>query len=359
MKTARYFLKIFVILLAFLCSNACTGSSDSLDSESPVEAPQGTIIGNPPTSSPKLTLKTAVTTSLAECSPFGFDADNNAHTQKCQITPKNYTANITAIYAIECVDENNLPIVCAHDVAFTVSQRVLLSDEDTSVAIDSLGEQITLSTLNEQNITVGGLQLVTPTMGVIFPETGSSSADRVVEHLHGKSFRICMASDVDADSLCQVSGAKRGDVIVDVNDDGVFGFVDVATLSATSVSETTSRPDNYAAFIIEEVLEGSFAFTGNEALEYSDDTFSPIIGLSALLDYSNDANVSYTVTFDISSSFFFIDGIRNTGAEQACIEALSGESCQPDHDPVSAGVYNPAFDGRLFMAAPSATVTAD
>lgn len=349
--------------------------------ESNGETNLGTIIGNPNTGKTALLIKTLESDTTvnvdgtALCEPFGFVASEPgiAHTQRCYETPEKYNAVVTEAYLVSCVDAAGLAVSCIPENKFTVATRVRVDNgEMAELAIDAIGASLDLSLANvTKPVLFGGIQLVTTAIGQTFPSASSAEAGVIIPALQGKNYRICATTNVgltDEQMLknCGNAEAMRGDIVIDMDGDGVYGFVDKETLAPGVVNEIPHRPERYD-FVSSGVQKETFAFSGNPGAEYTDGitfgesegVFAPILGFEDLIEILPEHNYDITATVDVTDSFFFIDGSRYDEFKNLCIGALSDIACEVDADPLSVGVYDPYFDGPIWDTVPttSASVT--
>lgn len=373
------FLVVGLLSISVFLLGACASNSSVTTETTEENTELGTIIGNPTTATSSLTIKAANnsdTESDDDCWPFGIDVNDPTlmHTQKCKETPQDYTAIISGIYLLECVDASDTPTTCTRDQSFGISKRVsVYTDGIQATTIDDIGTALNLDLLNlTETMNVGGIQIITQSLGQKFPENDESGVDRIATMLQGKNYLICMTPSVGETienmiEKCGLAYTRRGDVLVDIDGDGNYGFIDTATLTVDSISETQTKPEDYSDFSIPQVASGVFSFSGNNNAEYTDgenfgDTlgvFAPILGFPVLTTIEPNTNYTFTATVNVNESYTFVDGDRAGNPEDLCIGALSPTPCEVDDDPLSVGVYNPYYDGPLLMAAPTTDVTVE
>lgn len=364
--------KTVIIVFIFL-SIACSGSSSTLEQgNGDSDASLGTIIGNPTGTGGKsslvvnnLLLDNDMATQIA-CTLLTKENSTALQTQRCSFTPSRYAFHTSQIFLLSCTDPSGAPTVCG-TANYRVATRIpVYSDDAINVAVDSTTSSVDLDLSNvTETFQFGGVQIVTPYLEGTLPSNSDLDGNRITAELQGKVFRICTASDPSSTSeVCGISGALRGDLLFDYDGDGTLGFVNPAGHELNQVPETSTRPENYQPFMVNSIAAGTFAFTGVPSEEYTDGTsfgsseqiFAPILRAKNVTEINPNQNYTFSVQIDISNSYFFIDGLFNQTLDDVCVEVLTGEKCTTNFDPLSAGFYDPYYDGAIGPVGPTVDV---
>lgn len=312
------------------------------------------------------------------CKPAG-ENNGGAETQQCTATPLGYNMGILAVYLLECVDSADNPLPCNSAQFDQISQRITLYE----------GEQIDLTINTEtsdfpaeldgltSDIEVGAVQVVTAYIEQQFPSVGQE-VDRIMEFLQGKSYRICITpeSEVDEDTMetrCGHREARKGDYLVDLNGDGVFGFI--ANVTPTEFEEVDARPANYdgfndSHFVNNQVCFGGAVGGGDCSLEYTTSDFFDVAGIFApmmpLVDtqpLAANENYAIDISLNIAATFQWTDGADQELAGPDTVVCALSDSCEPsdpeDADPESVGVYNTFYDTAFLPNVPRSTVVVE
>lgn len=392
-----------VLATALLWMTACTGAAtDTVSDEGTTEV--GTTMGNPilpktalsflaTTGDTTATASRALTASQSYCTPYEEDG---AQSQECLLTPHGYNMGILAVYLIECTDASGTILPCDATAVTTISQRRTLYDGDQldlSIGEDSSEFGATLSDV-EAGITVGGIQVVTAYVEQSFPTTDSNATEaaKLDTTVQGITAKICMTSEdaVDATTMlarCGNAEARRGDFLLDQDDNGTSGFVDYLSQSA-EVHDSETRPENYEDFVGSNLFySGEARYTTIEPNPEFTTTdfyavagyFAPILPLSETVAYENGGDYAFRIAFDISNTISFIDGRgSSTFDNPICVAALADTACvadgvgqsgddrgaigvydpaDGDSDPASVGVFNPYYDSGFKPLLPDVSVT--
>lgn len=308
--------------------------------------------------------------SQGKCVLFGKRQDlRPAATQHCSAAAYTYNLGVIQIDAMQCTDEEHPDRICAAQLSDGVVIEPIFAGDLVNVKITAEktifpAELIPLTrdmSLGAVRITMAYFELVIPT-----PEEDAQQAALYAPALHGAHLRYCTTPDesVDSDVMlknCGNAEARKGDMLVDLNGDGLYGFIDLTTLTPDFIGESPRRPKFWKDsgfhqddFIDEEAGIISLSYTMGKnrlAIGYLAAMHFPaeIISLSATSGYALE------ITFDIRRTLAFIDGAR--GKRPICVEAVLGETCPGgDDDPGSPGQYNPFYDGRIVPRVPLTVV---
>lgn len=155
-----------------------------------------------------------------------------------------------------------------------------------------------------------------------------------------------------------------GDYLVDMDDDGTFGFMVVANDgTTTTITEGTTRPSGYdyndPVFAAQQV---SFLQNGEEytSADFYDVAgyFAPIFSFSSTQSMDSDNDYQIDVSFTITDSFEWHDGADSGVPDSSiCVDAISDQTCSPDKDPSTVGVYDPFYDDAFLPNVPDVTVS--
>lgn len=305
----------------------------------------------------------------SSCDLIRFDTNQHiAISQECSVTTGNYELAIMGVYLVACADDLGVPVLCNPKLASTVSSRVSLYEGDP-VVVSMSGEDAEFPAELESfpegtSIDAGGFQIVTSYVGQRFPED-SDEADKISDYLQGKAFRICTTpTDVGTDTMlsrCGNASAEYGDFLVDLDDDGTFGFINTTSLSSGSGAETASRPESYGNFVdfLITQLEGDISHETTTDYFSVAGYFSQLWAFTDFVSLTEDAGESFVATFDVSNTVRFIDGEagRSESADDICVSALIEDGCRyGDDDPYSVGVYDPFYDAMPSVEPPLPSV---
>lgn len=305
----------------------------------------------------------------SSCESIRFDTSKHiAISQECSVTTGNYELAIMGVYLVACADDLGAPILCNPRLASTISSRVTLYAGEP-VVISLSGEDAEFPAELESfpegtSIDAGGFQIVTSYVGQRFPED-NDEADKVSEYLQGKAFRICTTpTDVGAETMlsrCGNAAAEYGDFLVDLDDDGTFGFIDTTTLSSGSGAETASRPESYGNFVdfLITQLEGDISHETTTDYFSVAGYFSQLWAFTDFVSVTEDAGESFVATFNVADTVQFTDGGagRSESADDICVGALIEDGCRyGDDDPYSVGIYDPFYDAMPSVEPPLPSV---
>lgn len=350
------------ILCVFL--GACQGSGALSQTEEDTLLPQaGSIAGNPTIPKTSVTFKTTASAS-PECIPYDIDHTPASRSQICSLTPQHYNMGILAMYLIRCKDDSGKLTACSSlDTTEVTAWTELYQGEPVDLVVDENGTVFSQPVqLLEVDGTFSGIQMVVSYVEQRFPdeENDPEEAAKVMADLRGKAYRLCLTPEnhVDAETLfsnCGNDQAHRGDYLVDINEDGFFGFIDTSQLSATRVTEVALRPLDYdrfqkiVAFFYQhdrgDEARNSLFHTHHKYFDV-DGYFSPFFGFDEPIQLQSDTGYDFDITFDLTGMFRFLDG-AGTGVSRKdlCIADISTSGClEGDSDPLTPGVYNPFFD---------------
>ncbi|MCB1215506.1 MAG: hypothetical protein KDK66_08535, partial [Deltaproteobacteria bacterium] len=226
-------------------------------------------------------------------------------------------------------------------------------------------------------------QIVTAYIKQQFPEATDTDGDKILESLQGASYLICQTDENEVDTAtmsirCGREDAMRGDYLVDLDGDGVFGFIDVDNITSTGIAETASRPSNYNDYNDENFTANGVCFGGVAgALEGGDCTeeyttesadfygtpnyFAPLMSFSEVQTFAAGSTSTVNVEFNIVDSFEWADGadgpIPSNGICVGSISDACSEGSLDDDDPESVGIYNPFYDNAFLPQGPTVQIT--
>lgn len=362
--------------------SACTGAHSTHSEDHHSEA----LSQNTPSESLQLSFKTMTSDSLdgsalntvtipAEYADY-CRPETGSETDRCHATPKNYDLGILAIYLVDCRDAADGAVACGDENFDHVADRVeLYNGDQIDVSVGDLWEAFPkqMATLTQSG-NYGALQIVTAYVQQQFPDEESDpvQAGKVIPALQGVSYRICTSSDAAIDEAtmaarCGREDAEMGDYLIDVDGDGVFGFMSIVNDgSETTVNESEIRPAGYDAN--DPVFaNGEVSFLDSPEDEYTSSDFygisgyfAPILPFDAVKTLAMGVDYQIGVTFEITDSFDWHDG-ADSGMPDAsiCVDALSDQDCSPDKDPSTVGVYDPYYDDAFLPNMPQVTVNVD
>lgn len=311
----------------------------------------------------------AVTASDSHCEDFG----SSKETQQCSATPNGYNLGVLAIYATNCTVDGTSDTCDA--TGAIVNERFELYN-GTQIDVDT-GDDFS-GDMNEltDGYELSGIQVVTAYIEQTLP-----NSSLVQEDLRGVTYRICITdqdeidSDVSMETRCGHEDAQIGDYLIDLDGDGVFGFID--NVDEDSLEESDTRPTSYSDYNDSNFTNGGVCFGGVGGVaegegcdeEYTDgvdiyDTagyFAPLMSLSSVQTVDSSATYDVTVTFNIADTFEWTDGSDGTiPSDDVCVGAISDqcvEGSEDDTDPDTVGTFNIFYDSAFLPAAPTASVS--
>lgn len=200
------------------------------------------------------------------------------------ITPDDYTVGLLGFELVDCAGDcddssGSIANIAATTTVFTTTPAEDFTLTDAGVAIDPAGLPIDAGDYGGIRATLGFLQQALP------------DDDSVEAAIRGKTYRICTSID-----FCGVTGAERGDVLIDSDEDGDFEWID------ETGAITDTRPAN-------PVQDDFFAGgdPGGDQFD-GDGNFTPSAandsGEQAVLA---DATVTINAAFVITTAFRFAD----------------------------------------------------
>ncbi len=350
-RSLLFFLSLVILLPG--CGGQGFLQPTSIESS---EAEVGTTVGNPVPIK-----KLGITFSLDETPETTLADDeksdphcrhlppkkNHAGAKRCHATPAKLEMGVLGVSLASCRDQSGIEIICDDATAIQIEdQAELHQGQLLALSLDG-GE--TSFDLNQapmsESISVGGMRLTTAYIGYTLPDlqTDPTGAALFDPALQGITFRVCLSPDdkLSADEMtayCGSAHSKKGDLLFDLNRDGVFGFV--GGDENTGLTENTARPENYFYSILKDLRETyrRHAATYTDALFSGTDQNGNSGFLSQLLPFDSVTalNLSevagFSVTYDVTSTIKFVD------------EKNSSE-----------GYYSPLSDGALQIAPPRST----
>lgn len=317
-----------------------------------------------------------VTASSSDCTPIAFDTDQHvAVSQECSVTPADYELGILAVYLISCADGAGDASVCQpKDISGITARATLYDGEQVDVAVtaDGVGFPEELAVLSDgTTMTAGGLQVVTAYVGQKFPDaaTDPGEAAKVAPYLQGKVFRICTTPEAVGEEVmlarCGNAKAKLGDLLVDLDGDGAFGFVNLDTLAEGFAEETSTPPEDYTGFVdwfLTNVEGGAVSLYTSTDDYATEGYFAQMWPFESLVNADDATSNVFDVTVGIADTVSFTDGRagRSGSGGDTCVSALFEAGCRMgDDDPASVGVYDPYYDSGLTVQAPLPSVTVE
>jgi hypothetical protein len=386
---------VTIIFFLFFFVTSCSSTTSTTN-----EA--GTSIGNPvePTPTPtasKLTFTTsssssssndaslnfAITASEDYCRESGFTNFTGAQSQHCTGTPVGYNMGILGIYLVECHDKEGNPVLCDSSDLYSVHKRIKVYDGDqVNLEIGEDDEEFSgdLEDISD-DMTITGIQFVLAHFGqkTNSEDVSETEAAKVAEHMQGITYRICTSphEEIDDEDLmeerCGNKNAELGHNLVDMDGDGDFGFFDLSSMTASSVSEASSEPTSgYDVFTDASIsnqvimfvepdddsgLDQSVSWTDGEFYDV-EGYFAPIFSLAEITEVEEDKYYEIAVSINIDDTFEWVDGADGSSPTAAtCVQAVTDVECSPDTDPGSVGVYNPYYDSLFLPASPETSVT--
>lgn len=317
-----------------------------------------------------------VTASSSDCTPIAFDTDQHvAASQECSVTPADYELGILAVYLISCADGAGDASVCQpKDISGITGRATLYYGDQVDVAVtaDGVGFPEELAVLSDgTSMSAGGLQVVTAYVGQKFPDaaTDPEEAAKVAPYLQGKVFRICTTPEAVGEETmlarCGNAKAKLGDLLVDLDSDGAFGFVNLDTLAEGFAEETPTPPEDYAGFIdwfLTNVEGGAVSLYTSTDYYATAGYFAQMWPFESLVTADDATSNVFDVTVGIADTVSFIDGRagRSGSGGDACVSALFESECRMgDDDSASVGVYDPYYDSGLTVKAPLPSVAVE
>lgn len=291
-------------------------------------------------------------------------------TQMCPINKADFTLGVLALYFTSCADASGVESHCDPLSIHSVAERATLYD-GTQVSVTQIDLRVSeLQNLFPADVTAfgdfsgfraGGLQVVTAYIGHIFPDATShpDEAKAVASYLQGKAYRVCTtpSESVDSDTMltrCGQAEAEEWDLLVDLDGDGHFGFLDVTLLSQGYGVESDTRPENYSQYR-NHFLHQIFPTDDVAKLLSTNETFygttgyvAPIFPFEdiAAIEENDDRNL--LVQIHQEGSLRFMDGGRAAWEK--------GSVAIPDDDAETPGLYDPYFDLFPFIKLPNASV---
>jgi hypothetical protein len=365
---------LFVFVIAVIFMTSCF-KSDSLINDGSSEINEsvyeiGTITGNPkpPANKKFLTFSAAINDDEVlsfenACMPFYQNDVILIQSQVCSATPNGVTLGIQSIKVLSCDNgkcDKNTQAVTKYD----------WYDAGDEILRVSISESVTNFTgaLNEiTDVNIGAIQPVFVYYESQFYTENESptEAEKITPLLHGVSYRICMLNhkEVTQDMMkiaCDNYDAEYGDYLLDVDGDGVFGYL---VPGKDELREVSERPKNYTnlkyklGFMnLNRILSDEFYH--QDLTDEEEAMFAPILPVEA---QSFDIASSIHMSFDITNTFRFIDGLnkKSVADGEVCLGSLYKDECGDiNSDPFTSNVYHPMFDEALPLI-PEASVVVE
>lgn len=386
-RRLNYFLFLFLPLVFMHCveedSDAVSGGAEA---SGVIDTEVGTNVGNPttPTKNSVVFITSTEVQDIDEvivdsgipvsseappvanegCMPI-IQSDNGLVSQQCYVTPDELHMGVAALWLVDCADANGAAVFCHNKLATSVIQRVeLYNSEPVDVVISSTGME--LSSVNDisETITARGVQMVTTYIGIKLPDS-----EKIISYLRGKSLRICTTPDELDDEMreayCGTPGVQFGQVTFDINGDGIFGYIDMTTLTPDFAEETSASPsdgeydefvDSFLNTLKKNVTPmGYYPFT-DISFDGGAGFYAPLIPTFSPQEISTDTVHKFTVSFDITNVIKYVDGMMAKFLGQAtCVEGVVPDktTCNgTTSDEGSFGTYNPFYDAGLYSDSP-------
>lgn len=286
-------------------------------------------------------------------------------TQMCPINKADFTLGVLALYFTSCTDTSGTESLCDPLSVSAVAERATIYNStqvDLRVSeLENLFPADVTAFGDFSGFRAGGLQVVTAYIGHVFPDATShpDEAKAVASYLQGKAYRVCTTphTGLDTETMlarCGQAQAQEWDLLVDLDSDGHFGFLDVSSLSQDYGVETDTRPEDYSQyqshfwhqiFPTEDVAK---LLSTNETFYGTAGYVAPIFPFEdiAAIEENDDRNV--LVKIHQEGSLRFMDGGR------AAWE--NGSVVITDDDAETPGLYDPFFDLFPFIKLPNASV---
>lgn len=366
-------LNSFILILGFFglslqgCGSATTGGGDP-----------GINLNFSTSGGSSSSVSALVTITEDYCEEATENEPTGSETQYCTGTPDNYNMGILAIYLLDCKNADSESIVCGSSSVSSITRTTLYDGTQVDMTISNSGGSFT-GTIEEitEDVSVGGIQVVTSYIEQVFPTEGDE-ANKVMASLRGTTYRICQTPDDDSDNMetrCGHADAQRGDYLVDLDDDGTFGFI--TNVTETEFEESDTRPDSYDNFNDENFTRQDVCFnsfiedddfdcsneytTGTDGFYSIAGFFAPILPTSSVQSLSVNGSYAISIEFDITDTFAWTDGADGPVADgDTCVGAISSEceeDSEDDSDSGSPGVYNTFYDTAFLPLVPSVEVT--
>lgn len=263
-------IKILCIFLLFSCAG---GTSDPTAEAQVVDAGiaestgnNATYVGNPTTNTKNL-VQFSLTESTADqgdddAKPVDkscvhiVEKDSTTHSM-CMITPQSMDIGIFSMSLYECHDDTGTLASCKINEFQGANGEFSLYDGpivNVELRKDQTSEFSGSITTIESDLTVTSLAIRVAYVDYILPndEPEENSAG-VIAELQGKLVRMCTLSDEIktekslTNSRCG-EGVMQGDVLFDIDGDGVPQFLDLEELKKGQLAETSTRSELYRNF---------------------------------------------------------------------------------------------------------------
>lgn len=290
-------------------------------------------------------------------------------TQMCPINKADFTLGVLALYFTSCTDASEVESLCDPLSVRAVADRATIYD-GTQVLVTQVDLRVSeLQNLFPADIALfgdfagfraGGLQVVTAYIGHVFPNEAShpDEAKAVASYLQGKAYRVCTtpSEGVDSDTMlirCGHAEAQEWDLLVDLDSNGSFGFLDVNSLAQNYGTETDTRPENYSQyqthflhqiFPTEDVAK---LLTTDGAYYATPGYVVPIFPFEDIATIEENDDRNLLVQIHQEGSLRFMDGGR---------AAWEKGSVGADDDAATPELYDPYFDLFPFIKLPNASV---
>lgn len=289
-------------------------------------------------------------------------------TRICELTPSRYTLGVLKINIVTCVASDGKVGPCHNQEAQVTESQILYAGGVVNMTASAEGMEFPkpLRPL-AADINASGLRLMLSYVEQTFPDVNGvpEEAAKVHPELQGKAYRRCLTSEEERSpeemlSYCGHEDAKFGDILVDLNDDGVFGYLDLPP-ELGGFEESPDRLSVYTEPVYRKyfkelkgfydfVMDGAFLQNGFLSVAFNFPTPEAI---------KADSTYAFYVDFNIDGTLRFADGARAhpNRTENICAEFWFDAECENgDDDPHTIGVYDPTYDFFAFSFRPETVI---
>jgi hypothetical protein len=282
-----------------------------------------------------------------------------ASTHQCSSAVKSFSAGIVKFDLDECLTEFDDNKKCQASGVVKIGESANLFTSSDGLPVDMTMTATETKFSEELNLvsgdyTVGGGHAVVAYVGFELHDENSDAdeAEKINPRFRGKKLRICTTPNtVDLatkSASCGGSGEeKKGDLIGDLNDDGIYGFI---VHEEGGVVESATRPKKYINQL-RALIQMSQGRSGNiDCGEETDfeDYHRILIGFNDTYEFNGDKAYHIAVEFLLDEPLKFIDGFtlhhKGDQAQVVCLEELDKKGCPDGVSDTTVGVYYPNFD---------------
>lgn len=331
MKILRWF--SFVVLVALLsCSSLETIQAPQ--APAPTEGNQieklesGTITGNPTKPSQYSTVNISMNwqpelSAVVEC-------QNSFLYKMCQLPLESSSMGVSGLYLVDCEDTyTGDPKICSNTLGYKkgTKRKKLFEASAGDIELISLlpGQKYDRQVLVDFEGEFSGVQahILFVDFKVATLVSQSSYAD-----LSGANFRICFANHEEFDSsqmqtFCGTSSAEQGDLLVDLDLDGTWGYLDYDGL------QYVENPARVTSYFLSRTFFSQYSFLSFEP--YAEDDLNAAnskkavfytFGLKDYLNLTQDSSHNLDFVFDGSKSVQLRQPLRSTDERAAVLYKL-------------------------------------